>query len=97
MSPSRRLAILTEDGRFVAALTPADVEPAAADDGPALELAREHTTLSPAMDAAAGRDLVAASEGRRMAVVDADGRFLGVLALTSDLQFFACRASSPPR
>jgi CBS domain-containing protein len=91
ISPSRRLAVLADEGRYAGALTPADVAPAASDDGPAVELAREHATLAPDLAAAAGRDLVAASEGRRLPVVDETGRFLGVLALTTDLQFFACR------
>ena len=96
VSPSRRLAVLTDAGRFVGALTPADVAPAASDDAPAIEVAREHATLAPDVAAAAGRDLVAAAEGRRMPVVDEAGRFLGVLALTTDLQFFACRPAPPP-
>ena len=43
------------------------------------------------MPAAEGHDLVLASEGRRLPVVDGKGRLHGVLAVTSDLQFFACR------
>jgi len=58
---------------------------------PALELARDRPTLSPDLPAAEGRDLVLASEGRRLPVVDGKGRLHGVLAVTSDLQFFACR------
>ncbi|MDP1849507.1 MAG: CBS domain-containing protein [Solirubrobacteraceae bacterium] len=96
VSPSRRLAVLTGEGRYAGALTPADLAPATSDDGPASELAREHATLAPDLAAAAGRDLVAAAEGRRMPVVDEAGRFLGVLALTTDLQFFACRRTAPP-
>ena len=90
-SPSRRLAVLTQDGRYAGALTPADVGSEIADDEPALELARERPTLSPELAAAAGRDRVIESEGRRLPVVDEHGRFLGVLAMTTDLQFFACR------
>jgi CBS domain-containing protein len=95
-SPSRRLAVLTQDGRYAAALTPADVGADVADDRPAIEAARDRPTLSPALPAATGRDRVSESEGRRMPVVDADGRFLGVLAMTTDLQFFACRRDAPP-
>ena len=96
VSPSRRLAVLTDGARYAGALTPADVGPALPDDAAALEAAREHATLAPDLAAAAGRDLVAAAEGRRMPVVDDSRRFLGVLALTTDLQFFACRPA-PPR
>lgn len=96
VSPSRRLAVLAEDGRYAAALTPADVRPAVADDRPAIEHAHDRPTLSPATDAATGRDHVTRSEGRRLPVVDDDGRFLGVLALTTDLQFFACNRRTVP-
>ena len=92
-SPSRRLAVLTRDGRYAAALTPADVGPEIPDDQPAIGAARERPTLAPDLPAAEGRDRVVESEGRRMPVVDEHGRFLGVLAMTSDLQFFACRAA----
>lgn len=95
-SPSRRLAVLSQDGRYVAALTPADVGAEVADDRPAIELARDRPTLSPALAAAAGRDRVSEAEGRRLPVVDDAGRFLGVLAMTTDLQFFACRRDAPP-
>ena len=91
VSPSRRLAVMTQDGRYEAALTPADVGRDAPDDQPAIELARDCPTLSPDLAAAAGRDRVLASQGRRLPVVDAHGRFLGMLAMTTDLQFFACR------
>ena len=95
-SKSRRLAVLTQDGRYAGALTPADVGAEVADDRPAIEVARDRPTLSPELAAAAGRDRVIESEGRRLPVVDGDGRFLGVLAMTTDLQFFACRRESPP-
>ena len=96
VSPSRRLAVLADEGRYAGALTPADVGPTVPDDGPAIDVARDHATLAPDLSAAAGRDLVAASEGRRLPVADDAGRFLGVLALTTDLQFFACRPAPAP-
>ena len=95
-SKSRRLAVLTQDGRYAGALTPADVAAEVADDRPALAVARDRPTLAPDLAAATGRDRVIESEGRRMPVVDDDGRFLGVLAMTTDLQFFACRPAPPP-
>lgn len=97
VSPSRRLAVLTEDGRYAGALAPADVGADCPDDQPAIEIARDRPTLAPGMAAATGRDRVTESEGRRMPVVDADGRFLGVLAMTTDLQFFACRPGPAQR
>ena len=95
-SKSRRLAVLTQDGRYAGALTPADAAAELPDARPAIEVARDRPTLSPALAAAAGRDRVIEAEGRRLPVVDDDGRFLGVLAMTTDLQFFACRRTTPP-
>lgn len=93
-STSRRLAVIAADGRYVGSLTPTDVPPGALADRQALEIARDRPTISSSTAAAAGRDLVIASEARRLPVVDAEGRLHGVLAVTSDLRFFACR---PPR
>lgn len=90
-SGSRRLAVIADDGRYAAALAPGDLDPGAAGDLPALELARDRPTLAPGLPAADGRDLVLASDARRIPVVDGAGRFVGVLAVTSDLQHFACR------
>lgn len=90
-SASRRLAVIADDGRYAAALTPADVTVAERDDQPAVDIAPVHATIAPHLPAVTGRDLALATEARRIAVVDDDGRFLGVLALTTDLRFFACR------
>lgn len=90
-SPSRRLAVITAGGRYAGALTPADVEGDGPGDRPALELARERPTVAPAATAAEGRDLALASDARRVPVVDDAGAFHGVLALTTDLEHFACR------
>jgi hypothetical protein len=48
------------------------------------------------MPAAAGRDIAIATDAGRVPVVDDQPRFLGVLAVTSDLQFFACRPAPTP-
>ena len=90
-STSRRLAVIADGDRYAASLTPADVDGGAPADQPALELARERPTLTPGTPAATGRDLVTAVDAHRVAVVDEEGRFHGVLAVTRDLQFFACR------
>jgi CBS domain-containing protein len=95
-SPSRRLAVIAADGRYAGALTPADVASGARDDQPALDVARDRPTVAPEAPALTGRDLAIGSEARRIPVVDAAGRFRGVLAVTSDLQHFACRPLPPP-
>ncbi|HEV2058227.1 MAG TPA: CBS domain-containing protein [Solirubrobacteraceae bacterium] len=89
VSASRRLAVIADDGRYVAALTPAALGEDMPAQQPALEVARGLPTISPDAPAAVGRDLVFAADARRVPVVDRDGRFHGVLAVTSDLQFFA--------
>ncbi len=95
-SASRRLAVITADGRYAGSLTPADVGPAERDGGRALDLAHARPTIAPQAPAPAGRDLVVATDARRVPVVDAEGRFHGVLAVTTDLRHFACRPSPAP-
>jgi CBS-domain-containing membrane protein len=91
VSASRRLAVIADDGRYAGAVTPGDVDEGAAGDRPAIAIARPHATVAPEVAAVIGRDLALASEARRVPVVDDEGRFHGVLAITSDLRFFACR------
>ena len=91
VSASRRLAVIADDGRYAAALAPGDVDPGAPGERLAVDVARDRPTLAPGLPAADGRDLVLASDVRRIPVVDGERRFLGVLAVTSDLRHFACR------
>lgn len=90
-SPGRRLALIVDDGRYVGSLTRADVDDDASPARPAVEIARIGYTTTPDTAAAAGRDLARQATTRRVPVVDRDGRVLGVLALTTDEQFFSCR------
>lgn len=86
-STSRRLAFVADDGRYAGSLTPADVD--AADAGrPAVEVAQHGPTVAPEAPATVGRDLALLSDARRVPVVDGDGRLLGVVAVTGDLQCF---------
>ncbi len=96
ISASRRLAVIVDDGRYVAALTPANLATEAPDDRPALDFAMAYPTISPGMPAAAGRDLAIATNPHRVPVVDGDGLLHGVLALTTDLMHFACRPTPAP-
>jgi Mg/Co/Ni transporter MgtE len=86
-STSRRQAFLAgDDGTYAGSLTPAHVA-----DGdpqrPAAEVADGGPTVSPADAATTGRDLALRTDTRRVPVVD-DGRLLGVVAVTGDLQNF---------
>ena len=86
-STSRRMALLADDGRYVGSLTPADV--AAGDPGrPAAEVATYGPVVAPEAPASAGEQLALSTDARRVAVVDADGRLLGIVSVTGDLSSF---------
>ena len=87
-STSRRLAFVADGERYLGSLTPADVEGDADDDRPAVEVAQDGPIVSPEAPATTGRDLALQTDSRRVPVVDADGRLLGVVAVTGDLQSF---------
>ena len=87
-STSRRQAFLADDGRYAGSLTPADLAGEADAGRLAVEVAQHGPTVSPQAPAAAGRDLALATDARRVPVVDGDGRLLGVVAVTGDLQSF---------
>ncbi len=86
-SASRRLAFVADGERYLGSLTPADVADAGS-DRPAVEVAQDGPTVSPDAPATTGRDLALLSDARRVPVVDADGRLLGVVAVTGDLRSF---------
>lgn len=86
-SASRRQAFVVDGGRYVGSLTLADIE----DEDPgrlAAEIAVPGTTIGPDEPATAGRDLALQTDARRVAVIDADGMLIGVVAVTGDLTSF---------
>jgi CBS domain-containing protein len=87
-STSRRLAFVADGEHYVGSLTPQDVADVTDAERPAAEVAHDGPTVSPEAPATTGRDLALQSESRRVPVVDADGRLLGVVAVTGDLQSF---------
>lgn len=87
-SASRRLAFVADGERYLGSLTPADVADDADSDRPAVEVAQDGPIVSPDAPATIGRDLALLSESRRVPVVDGEGRLLGVVAVTGDLQSF---------
>jgi CBS domain-containing protein len=87
-SASRRLAFLADGDRYLGSLTAQDVADVADAGRPATEVAQDGPTVSPDAPATTGRDLALLSEARRVPVVDGDGRLLGVVAVTGDLQSF---------
>lgn len=81
-STSRRLAILADElGHYAGVLTPEDLAGAEDPDEPAADHAQPGTTVFPDDPAEVARDLALAAESRRVPVVYADGRLLGVVAL----------------
>ncbi len=96
ISRSRRLAIVVADGRYVASFIPSDVPSDAPPDALAVDFAADHATVTPEATASVARDLVLATDARRLPVVDADGQLVGVVAVTTDLEFFACRPRPEP-
>jgi CBS domain-containing protein len=88
-SSSRRLATLTDGDRYVGSIC---VERFAERDDPpetpARELVHDHPTVAPDAPAATARDLALATFSRRVPVVDADGRLVGVVAVDKLLESF---------
>jgi Mg/Co/Ni transporter MgtE len=86
-STSRRLAfVVDDDGAYVGSLTPAHIaegDPARS----AAEVADTGPTVSPGEPATTGRDVALRTDARRVPVVD-EGRLVGVVAVTGDLQSF---------
>lgn len=87
-SASRRLAFVADGERYLGSLTPADVAADVDAGRPAVEVAQDGPTVAPDAPATTGRDLALLSDARRVPVVDAGGRLLGVVAVTGDLQSF---------
>lgn len=87
-STSRRLAIVARDGHYLAALTPRDLDGAGDPAGPAVAAAPPRPTIGPDDSAERARELAAASDTRRVPVVDDDGRYLGIVSLNRGLEWF---------
>jgi Mg/Co/Ni transporter MgtE len=87
-SESRKLALLVDEDRYVGSLVPEDLAAAGDPARPAVELAQRGATVSPDEPAKRGEELALGSGTLRAPVVDADGRLLGVVAVTADLQGF---------
>ncbi len=91
-SASRRQAFVVDGGRYVGALTPDDLAGKAA-DRLAVEVADRGTTIGLDEPATTGRDLALRTDARRVAVIDDDGRLVGVVAVTGDLTSFCGTAA----
>jgi CBS domain-containing protein len=86
-SGSHQMALLADGDRYVASVVADDLEdadPAAR----AADLARDWPTVTPDDSAKRGEELALRGGHRRVPVVDRDGRLLGIVAITTDLQGF---------
>ena len=87
-SESRRMALLADGDRFAGHLVPEDLAGSADPGRPATELARLEPTVGPDDPAKRGEELALSTPARRVPVVDGDGRLLGIVAVTTDLEGF---------
>jgi Mg/Co/Ni transporter MgtE len=88
VSESRKVALFVDHDRYVGSVVAEDLASASDPQQPAAELARRGTTVAPDEPAKRGEELALSSGTLRAPVVDADGRLLGVVAVTADLQGF---------
>lgn len=87
-SPHRRMALLADDGRYAGSLTLDDLDAGSDPTAPAARYAHEGPTVGPEAPAQVGYGLATSTDARRVPVVDADGRLLGIVAITADLAAF---------
>jgi CBS domain-containing protein len=78
-SSSRRLAAVADGDRYVGAIDAETFDPEAG--ATAADLVHPHPTVAPDAPAELARDLALGTESRRVPVVDAGGRLLGVVAI----------------
>ena len=95
ISDSRRMAFLADDERYAGSLTPEDVDGELDPTRPAVDVAQHGPTVLPDAPASRGEELALQNTARRGPVVDRDGRLLGVVSVTKDLQAF-CGAGDDP-
>jgi Mg/Co/Ni transporter MgtE len=95
-SESRRMALLADDGRFAGHLVPEDLPVTADPEQAAAELARLEPTVSPGDPAKRGEELALSTPARRVPVVDDDGRLVGIVAVTTDLEDFCGTTRAGP-
>ena len=87
-STSRRLAVLADGGRYLGALTPADLDGDVDPAAPALRRVPLQATVAPGDPAATARDVALAAETRRVPVVADDGAFVGIVSVNSSREWF---------
>jgi CBS domain-containing protein len=87
-SDSRRMAFLADGERYMGSLPRDALGDDLAAALPAAEIALDGPTVAPDEPASRGEELALQTDARRVPVVDRDGRLLGTVAVTADLQSF---------
>lgn len=87
-SAHRKMAFLADEDVYRGSLTRKDVADPADAARPAAEISRSGPTVAPDAPARTGHEMAIATGALRVPVVDADGRLLGVVAVTEDLLGF---------
>jgi CBS domain-containing protein len=82
-SPSRKLAVLVDGGRYVGSVTAGAISDDVGAELSATEVAQLGPTAAAQMPAAAARDLAMEQPSRRLPVVDDDGLLVGVIAINT--------------
>jgi CBS domain-containing protein len=86
-SESRQMALFADEGRYEGCLLRGDLETADSAEA-AVGYAQRGATVAPHEPASLGEELALATPARRVPVVDGEGRLVGIVAVTHDLQAF---------
>ncbi len=86
-SDSRQMALLAEEDRYAGCLLRGDLDAADPTEA-AAAYAERGATVTPDEPAARAEELALATPAHRVPVVDGEGRLVGIVALTTDLQGF---------
>jgi CBS domain-containing protein len=87
-SSHRQMAFLADGERYTGSILRDELSDHLDGARPAAEIALDGPTVAPDDPASRGEELALQSEARRVPVVDRDGRLLGTVAVTPDLQRF---------
>jgi hypothetical protein len=86
-SDSRNMALFADEGRYEGRVLRGELDAADPDEA-AVEYAERGATVAPHEPAARGEELALSTPARRVPVVDGEGRLVGIVAVTHDLQAF---------
>jgi CBS domain-containing protein len=94
-SESRQMALFEDDGRYEGCVLRGDLDAADSAEA-AVGYAQRGATVAPHEPASRGEELALATAARRVPVVDGEGRLVGIVAVTHDLQAFCGTGNDRP-